>query len=71
MADGYRDLRERFLAASRELHEPSGQVAYTNATLAVGFLLGADMPGCAATLVYLLRRLYPDQPLPTIFSEEP
>jgi hypothetical protein len=63
------ELRDRFNEAMRELHEPTGAVAERNAALAVGFLLGSDMPGCAATVAYLMRRCFPDRPFPTLFGE--
>jgi hypothetical protein len=63
------ELRDRYAEATRELAAAGFHEVSANVNLAVGFLLGSDMPGCAAAVVFLMRRCYPDREFPTIFGD--
>jgi len=49
--------------AAYQDHPDNPQIP-TGAMLAIGFLLGAGMPHTAASVTVLLRRAYPDYPIP-------
>lgn len=71
-ASGIEQLLADYQSAYRELalDDEDGRIAAANAALGLGFLMGACLPGAAASLALLFRRAYPGLSLPHFFEGE-